>query len=123
MSAPTLPAEREDETFEYPSESYSSRLNDVLGDSEGEHDRASEGSDDEFVYTGQDAPQGGYRERLSEVLGVEAADLEDVEEERQVGRHLLRDISASPIPSATPLVVQVKCLDVVPISRKLTILP
>lgn len=110
MSAPASPVEGEDETFEYPSESYSSRLNDVLDDSEEEHVRASEGSDDEFVYTGQDAPQGGYREQLSEVLGSEAADLEDAEEERQVQRHLLRDISASPIPSATPPVVQVQCL-------------
>lgn len=107
MSAPTSPVEGEDETFEYPSDSYSSQLNDVLGDSEEEHDRASDGSDDEFVYTGQDAAQGGYREQLSEVLGVEAADLENAEDERQVQRHLLRDISASPIPSARPLVVQV----------------
>jgi len=44
--------------FEYPSESYSSGLNDVLGESEEEHDRANEGSDDEFVYTGQDAGMG-----------------------------------------------------------------
>ena len=107
MSAPTSPVEGEDETFEYPSDSYSSRMNDVLGDSEEEDDRASEGSDDEFVYTGQDAPQGGYREQLSEVLGVEATDLEDAEAEREVQRHLLRDISASPIPSARPLVMQV----------------
>jgi hypothetical protein len=112
MSAPTPPIEDEDETFEYPSESYSSRLNDVLSDSEEEHDRGGGGSDDEFVYTGQDAPQGGYREQLSEVLGPEAADLEDTGEERQVGQHLLRDISASPIPSATPLVMQVQYLDV-----------
>jgi len=121
MSATTSPVESEDEAFEYPSESYSSRLNDVLGDSEEEHDRTNEGSDDEFVYNGQDAPQGGYRERLSEVLGVEAADLEDVEEERQVERPL-RDISASPIPSATPLVVQVYYLDIFLISHKLTFL-
>jgi hypothetical protein len=114
MSTPASPVEIEDETFEYPSESYSSQLNDVLSDSEGEHDRASEGSDDEFVYTGQDAPQGGYREQLSEVLGSEAADLDDVEERRQVARHLLRDISASPIPSATPLAVQVQRLDISP---------
>ena len=114
MSAPTGEVEDEDETFEYPSEGYSSRLNDVLGDSEEEHDRASEGSDDQFVYTGQDAPQGGYREQLSEVLGSEAADLEDVEEEHQVERHLLRDISASPIPSATPPVVQVQRLGIFP---------
>ena len=107
MSAPTSPVEDEDETFEYPSDSYSSQLNDVLGDNEEEHDGASEGSDDEFVYTGQDAPQGGYREQLSEVLGVEATDLEDVEAEREVQRHLLRDISASPIPSARPLIMQV----------------
>ena len=112
MSALTSPVEDEGDAFEYPSESYSSRLNDVLGESEEEHDRASEGSDDEFVYTGQDASQGGYHERLSEVLGPEAADIEDVEEERQAERHLLRGISASPIPSATSLVVQVQYLDI-----------
>jgi hypothetical protein len=112
MSAPTSsPIEDEDETFEYPQESYSSRLNDVL-DSEEEHDSASEGSNDAFVYSGQDAPQGGYREQLSEVLGSETADLEDIEEERQVEQHLLRDMSASPLPSVTPRVVQVQYLDV-----------
>lgn len=100
MSSPLTSPIEDEESFQYPQEGdYSSRMDDILSDSEGEEGAGSDGSEEGFFYNGQDASTGGYREQLSLVLGEE---VDDLETEHALETHLLRDLSGSPIPSASP---------------------
>lgn len=103
-SRPHTPFEEDedDEVFTYPADAdYSTRMGDILGQSDEENGKDSDGSEEGFVYNGEDASfSGGYREQLSQVLGAEEA--EELEEERHEEEHLLRALSSSPIPSVSP---------------------
>jgi hypothetical protein len=81
---------------------YSTRLGDVLGESDEEWQES--GSDDEegFIYDGADAEMddteasGPYRERLSEILEQSLDELDELEDAEHVGRLLLEDATISP---------------------------
>jgi hypothetical protein len=81
---------------------YSTRLGDILGESDGEREES--GSDDEegFVYDGADAEMddaetsGPYREQLSEILEQSLDELDELEDEEHVEKLLLRNASVSP---------------------------
>jgi hypothetical protein len=77
---------------------YSSRLDDVLGNSDQED---GSGSDSEgFVYDGEDAePSGPYREQLSEILEQNFDELDEIEDHEHVGNLLRRD-APSPLELA-----------------------
>lgn len=78
-----------DEPFQYDGSDYSSRLEEILGDS---NDEAGGDEEDEegFLYEGDDAPKdaGNYRSRLADVLGEDMDDEPDVLEEQLVDRSL-----------------------------------
>jgi hypothetical protein len=81
---------------------YSTRLGDILGESDEE--RQESGSDDEegFVYDGADAEMddaeasGPYREQLSEILEQSLDELDELEDEEHVEKLLSRDTTTSP---------------------------
>jgi len=82
---------------------YTTRLGDILGNSD--DDQQEEGSDDEegFVYDGADAEEdeneasGPYREQMSEILEQSLDELDELEDQEHVGELLLKD--AIPIAS------------------------
>ncbi|TFK54448.1 hypothetical protein OE88DRAFT_1695853 [Heliocybe sulcata] len=85
--------EQESEQHEEPGDySYSSRMEELMGDSE-EDAQADRSDDDEeagFVYDGVDASDNvGYRDRLRDILGAEHAPEDDEIEEKEVEKSLL----------------------------------
>lgn len=79
---------------------YSTRLGDVLGNSDEEVQ--SESDSEGFVYNGEDAePSGPYREQLSEILEQNLDDLDEIEDYEHVGKLPQRDVP-SPFNLAEP---------------------
>jgi hypothetical protein len=84
---------------------YSTRLGDILGESD--EDRRESGSDDEegFVYDGADAEMdgaeasGAYREQLSEILEQSLDELDELEDEEHVETLLTRAAEPSEVVS------------------------
>lgn len=84
----------DDESFQYTEGNYSSRLEEILGDSNddagAELDHDDDDDDEGFLYEGEDAPKdvGDYRSRLADVLGEDMDDEPDILEEHFVDRSL-----------------------------------
>lgn len=82
---------------------YDTRLGDILGDSDREHQESGSDDDEEgFVYDGADAeeddpePSGPYREQLSEILEQNLDELDELEDAEHVEKLLQREASVSP---------------------------
>ena len=82
---------------------YTTRLGDILGDSDEEQQTSGSEDDEEgFVYDGADAEadeneaSGPYREQMSEILEQSLDELDELEDTEHVEKLFLKDASTSP---------------------------